>query len=58
MNVATLEALKAAERLERMGIVVRSAELASEAERFRHFGANGNRAMRRARRRSLKGRER
>lgn len=45
-------ALQAAHRLTSMGIVVRSAELQEAAAQRRHFAENGNRAMRRARKRS------
>jgi hypothetical protein len=43
-----VNALETARRLEALGVVVRSAELADEAKRQQEFQQNGNRAMRRA----------
>lgn len=49
-RVNVLQALERANRLEKMGVTVRSPELAGEAQRIREFYARGgNRAMRRAR---------
>lgn len=55
MDASILEALERAHRLERMGLLVRSDELADEAKRLEMFYANGgNRAMRRAAARAAK----
>jgi hypothetical protein len=47
--VNDLEALERCARLERMGLIVKSAKLAETAEKLHTFrAAGGNRAMRRA----------
>ena len=55
----TLDALATAQRLEELGLVIRSAELQEEAKQLVAFrGRGGNRAMRRAAARAARKRAR
>ncbi len=59
MDRADVQALEQAARLQSIGVVVRSAEIAETAAQLRAFGeAGGNRAMRRAAKRVMRGKGR
>lgn len=53
-----LAAIEIAQRLEAMGVTVRSVELLDDAENLRRFGTHGNRDLRRRLKRSQRRRGR